>query len=621
MPVVGIPVEQLQEVIGRPIEAESLEKTLGLMGCDVEGLQVMQRHRCNQCRFILELSPQEEIPLECPECGFELRERGASEPLPDLEVLRMDLLAVRPDLFDPGGLGRALRGYLNIETGPRTLKVEDPCCDLTVDGIVSRPTSLRPKIAVAVLENVTLDEERVKILMKLQENLHWALGRDRRHASIGVYDLDSVKPPFTYTAKDPASFFFRPLGATEGEDWSLNRILEEHPKGVGYTHLLKGFTHYPILHDADGRVLSMPPIINSEETRVTQSSTRLFVDVTGHNDRAVGKALNILVTSLKELIPEMRIRAVRVLDSDKNERITPNLKSESRIISLREARKVLGIDLSQNEAVDLLRRMRHGAMPEGENSIAVEIPAYRNDILHEVDLFEDLAIAYGYDKIPKILLPVTTKPSERPVEIYSGKAREILTGLGLIEVMALVLTNPETNDLMLGREPSKDAARIDNPISRDQSQLRTQLIPGLLQILHQNRHRPLPQNIFEIGDITLLDRFSETGAREERHIGCAIVYPSAGFAEMKAIAQSVALEFDCTMDLEPYDEAPFLAGRGARAIRNNPQGEKSEVLIFGEVHPEILERLGLTNPVIVMEGSLLALMGENPVNQDVWRKS
>ena len=114
----------------------------------------------------------------------------------------------------------------------------------------------------------------------------------------------------------------------------------------------------------------------------------------------------------------------------------------------------IGIEVTQGEAVDLLRRMRHGAEPEGERTVAVEIPAYRNDILHDVDLLEDLAIAYGYDKIPKVLLPVTTKPYERPVEVLSNKAREILAGLGLIEVMTLVLTNPETNDLMLGREPS-----------------------------------------------------------------------------------------------------------------------------------------------------------------------
>ncbi|MBD3336477.1 MAG: phenylalanine--tRNA ligase subunit beta, partial [Candidatus Eisenbacteria bacterium] len=410
MPVVGIPVDQLRRVVGRPIEGAALERSLSLMGCDVEGLQVVARHRCRRCRFILELSPQEEIPPECPECGNALRDEGAADALPDLEVLRIDLLAVRPDLFDPGGLGRALRGYLGLEEGLDAVEVEEPLIELTVDPIVTRPSSLRPHIAVAVLENVRLDEESIKVLMKLQENLHWALGRDRRHASIGVYDLDQVEGPFTYTAKDPSTFAFRPLGVAGGEDWPLERILREHPKGTGYAHLLQGFPHYPILHDARGRVLSMPPIINSDATRVTAASKRLFADVTGHNRRSVEKALNILVTSLKALMPETRIGAVTVMGPDGARRVTPDLTPEVHRVALAETRRLLGIDLDREQTISLLHKMRHGAEPEGDGRIRVQVPAYRNDIMHEVDLIEDLAIAYGYDRFPQILLPATTKP-------------------------------------------------------------------------------------------------------------------------------------------------------------------------------------------------------------------
>jgi phenylalanyl-tRNA synthetase beta chain len=621
MPVVGIPIELLQEVVGRSLDAQELQKTLSRMGCDLEGLQVVRRILCRRCSFISELGAQEEIPPDCSECGAELRDEGATEELPDLEVLRMELLAVRPDLFDPGGLGRALRGYLGLETGLPKATVEEPAFDLHVDDIVTKPTSLRPYIVAAVLEPVRLDGERIKVLMKLQENLHWALGRDRRQASIGVYDLDTVEPPIAYTAEDPEAFSFRPLGTMDADGWSLARILEEHPKGRGYSHLLQSFTHYPILADAQGQVLSMPPIINSEETRVTGNSKRLFVDVTGMNPRAISSALAIFVTSLQMLMPEMRIRAVTVRREGSEPMPTPDLSAASHTVRVSEARRILGLPLERAQTVELLERMRHGVLKGNGDEVQVQTPSYRNDIMHEVDLIEDIAIAYGYDRVPQVLLPTATLARERPVELLSQRAREVLAGLGLVEVVSLVLTNPEVNDTSLGRAPSENAVIVANPISRDQSQLRTQLIPGLLQILSQNRHRPLPQSLFEIGDVTFLDAKSETGAREERHLALAIVHPKAGFAEVKAAAEAIAREFECTLSLEPYDEPPFLPGRGARALCRECGPGGAETMVFGEVHPEVLEKLGISNPVVVLEGVLMALAGKDPLDQDEWRAS
>ena len=621
MPVVGIPVNLLQAVVGRRIDGVDLQEKLSLMGCDVEDLESVRRTRCNRCGFITEMAAKEDLPAACGECGAPLREEGASAALPDLEVVRMDLLAVRPDLFDPGGLGRALRGYLGIETGPSHVAVEAARRTLSVDAAVTRATSFRPKIVAAVLEDVDLDDETLKVLMKLQENLHWALGRNRKHASIGVYDLDTIEPPFVYTAKDPDRFAFRALGTEAGETWPLRRILDEHPKGRAYRHLLEGFTAYPILMDSKGRVLSMPPIINSEETRVTSSTRRLFIDVTGLGQGAVTGALNILVTSLKELMPAARIGAVSITEPDGTVRETPDLRPQRRSVRVSEASRMLGIPLDRPRAVELLGRMRHGIEDGAGDEIGVLVPAYRTDILHEMDLVEDVAIAYGYDKIPQLLLPATTTARESRVEILSQRAREILTGLGLVEVLTLVLTGPEVNDTLLGRPPSTRAVRIANPISREQSQLRTDLAPGLLQVLQQNRHRPLPQHIFEIGDVTLLDQGSETGAREERRLACAVVHPRVGFAEIKGMAEAILREFGAAASLEQEGDLPYLSGRAARATVSSGQGGARWAMTFGEIHPEVLERLGLANPVVALEGSLLALAGIDPLRQDVFRKA
>jgi phenylalanyl-tRNA synthetase beta chain len=345
------------------------------------------------------------------------------------------------------------------------------------------------------------------------------------------------------------------------------------------------------------------------------------VDVTGLGLRAISSALNIFVTSLQMLIPEMRVLGVDIRGPGAEERRTPDLSPQTHVVRVSEARRLLGLSLERADTVKLLGRMRHGVKEGDGDEIHVEVAPYRNDILHEVDLVEDIAIAYGYDRVPQVLLPTTTLAVERPAESLSQRAREVLVGFGLGEVMTLVLANPEVNDLVLGRSPSDKAVTIANPISREQTQLRTELIPGLLQILHQNRHRPLPQRVFEIGDVTLLDSKSETGAREERHLASAIVHPKAGFAEIKGIAEALAREFECSITLRPVDGMPFLPGRGAKAVSTAPGLEGMETLIFGELHPEILERLGLTNPAVVLEGKLFPLAGMDPLDQDEWREN
>ncbi|MFC1572991.1 phenylalanine--tRNA ligase subunit beta [Candidatus Eisenbacteria bacterium] len=453
MPVVGIPTERLRSLLGTEVSRDELITHLGHLGCDVEGYTELTRVGCARCETVYEMTESEEIPPLCDACGADLREDYRE--LPSLEVVRMELLAVRPDMFDPGGLARVLRGYLSVELGAPEYEVGPMAARLTIDPAVRRPESFRPHIACAVIENVQLDTDTLKILMKLQENLHWAIGRDRKHASIGVYDMDTVESELVYTVEDPETFRFAPLGAAgTGDEHAvcLREILEEHPKGVAYAHLLKDHARYPMLKDKNGRVLSMPPIINSEDTKVTISSQKLFVDVTGLGRRVVDRTLNIMVSSLLENLPEAKLRGVEMLGpNDGEERITPDFSMQEMTVLPENAARTLGIEVSQESALELLRRMRHNAEPQGADRVVVQVPAYRNDILHEIDLTEDLAIAYGYHRITPTLVPTFTVGTERREQVLADKMRTALCGLGFQEVMTLVLTSPEIHNDALGR--------------------------------------------------------------------------------------------------------------------------------------------------------------------------
>jgi phenylalanyl-tRNA synthetase beta chain len=605
VPVVGIPVERLRTLLGRALDPQELLRHLGHLGCDVEGYTQLERVRCRTCGAIHERTASEEVPPACEVCGAELR--SSCEPLPPLEVIRMELLAVRPDMFDPGGLARALRGYLAIETGLPSYAVGAPAARLRVDGAVRAADSYRPWIVAAVLEDVALDADALKIVMKLQENLHWAIGRDRKHASIGVYDFDTVADQLVYTVGEPDTRRFVPLGAPAGgarQAMTLREILERHPKGTAYAELLRGHARYPLLTDREGRVLSMPPIINSEETRVTAASRRLLIDVTGLAERTVSRALNILVSSLLENLPGARARTVEIVGPGDERRVTPDFTPQAMTVSVARAARVLGVELVPEQAADLLRRMRHEVRPDGD-ALAVGVPAYRNDILHEMDLVEDLAIAYGYHNITPSLVPTFTVGGQRPIEGLAERARALLCGLGFLEVMTLLLTGEDVHDRWLGRPPSDRAVRLANPVSGEQAILRTGLLPGLLDTFRRNLTHALPQQVFEVGEVTFLDPSAETGARDVRHLAAGVISSRVGFEDAKAVAEAILREFGRPGSLRRLEVAPFLPGRAAEAI--GPDGRV--LLSFGEVHPEVLERFGLQNPTILLEGDLQALGG------------
>ena len=131
----------------------------------------------------------------------------------DLDDVSEDTIKVeynpnRPDFSSPEGISRALKGYYDIETGLPTYELSDSGYHVNVDPKVNE---VRPYIVTAIVRDVQLDEEEVATLMNVQEDLHWAIGRGRKKVAIGVHDLDTIEPPFRYTAVAPDSMKFEPL--------------------------------------------------------------------------------------------------------------------------------------------------------------------------------------------------------------------------------------------------------------------------------------------------------------------------------------------------------------------------------------------------------------------------
>ena len=594
MPVVAISVKHLNKLIGQDHPQEKLVQALEQLGCDVEDTVNLFLYKCPACGAPNDKLETEEGTKRCEFCGHEdgtIFEKFASD-----KVIRIDLLADRPDLFNVGGLARSLRGYLDIETGLPQFALSKGELEVNVDPAILK---IRPYIVCAEAEVPALDHNSLREIMKLQENLHWGIGRDRKLSSIGVYNLDTIKGPITYTGVKPDSMKFYPLGYPDTQ-MTPAQILEKHPKGVGYAQLLQGKELYPILKDNQGMVLSMPPIINSEETRCQIGTTKLFIDVTGISEAAVVDSLNILTTGLIEL--GAKIKTVKVNYPDKSI-VTPDLKSQKIEVGLQNAKDWIGVDFTKPEFEKSLRKMCLGVQPKKDGIYEVQYPAYRSDIRHEVDIFEDLAIGYGFDKIEPRLVPTMTVGSERAEEKISNIVRDIMLGLGYTEIMSLNLNSIENHITKINLPQDNNYVVVGNPKTINQKVVRKHLMSGILETLEKNKKKVVPQAIFELANVVCLNPEMETGTNEYRHVGFAVIGPDAGYAEVRAVLDSILRELGLTGQYVAATHPAFIEGRYAEV--SNENGFLARV---GELHPKVITNFNLAYPIAYCELRLIKVI-------------
>jgi phenylalanyl-tRNA synthetase beta chain len=490
----------------------------------------------------------------------------------------------RPDLFSPEGVARAMRGYLGIETGLPTYIVKPSGISFTVDPAL---VTIRPVLGAAVIKGVKFDDESIQSIMSLQESLHWAVGRGRSKVAIGIHDLDSVKPPFRYIAS-PRSRKFIPLDYAE--EMSMDEILEKHPKGRDYAKIVKDFLLFPLIVDKDDNVLSFPPIINGELTRVTIDTKNILLDTTGTDKRAVGTAVNIICTAMAEAgatIESVGIGGVQ----------TPTLAPSERTVSVQECSRLLGIDLTSATMTSLLQKMRFGAEPAGADKVKVQVPCYRADIMHDWDLFEDVAIAYGYDRILDTPPATYTVGKPHPVQVIAALAREAFCGLGYLEVMPFTLTNEDTLFKKMQREKKSGVLHVMHPISIENTVVRTDLLPLLLEFLALNRHRELPQRLFTVGDVV-------DSCLTYQHAAGVSTHPDADFSEAYASADAVLHELSIDHSIKESADPAFIDGRKGDII---VAGKK--IGVFGEIHPSVLNAFELEHSVAAFEFDLRAVPG------------
>lgn len=494
-------------------------------------------------------------------------------------TLRIEVFPNRPDMLMVEGAARSLKGILGIEKG---LALYSAAPAVNYAKIDPKTREIRPFVSFAIVRNVTMDDATVASIMQIQEKLHQTHGRKRRKVAIGIHDLDRISFPVTYTAVHPDSVSFVPLETQFS--LSCRQILERHPKGREYAHLLSDKPLYPLITDSKGTVLSMPPIINGNATRVTPETRNLLIDVTGEDEEAVEKACTIISTGLAE-------RGATIEKVHTGEKVTPILSPTKIKLSVSYVRRILGADLSIDEISEALERMRFSTEEIDSETIEVTIPPYRTDIFHQIDLVEDVAIGYGYSNFEPALPSLPAIGKEHPVIARSNRAKDAMIGLGYQEVYTFAMTSPSKLFGKMGVS-ERPVATVSNPKTEDFTVLRDKLLPSLLDILSINKHNSYPQKIFEAGDVVVLDEGADVSCRTERHL--AAVFAGGTFEGAKGHLQYLLSQLGlASAEFKPSEREHFLPGRQAEIVF-----EGQVIGSIGEIHPAALEGHGLDLPSV-----------------------
>ncbi|KPI99406.1 putative phenylalanyl-tRNA synthetase beta chain [Papilio xuthus] len=628
---------------------------------------------------------------------------GVSEDI----LYRIDIPANRYDLLCLEGLVNGILVFQGKKSPPqyKFRKYED-CYSLH---LTPSTAEIRPYAVAAILRGITFTKESYDSFIDLQDKLHQNICRKRTLVAIGTHDLDTIQGPFVYDALPPSQIKFKALNQQkETTATELMELYSSHPQLKQYLGIIKDSPVYPIIKDKNGVVLSMPPIINSDHSKITLDTKNVFIECTATDLTKAIVVLDTIVCMFSGYCSsQYEVQQCKVYAPDGTYQLYPKLEYREEVINVDTANRYIGINEEGSSLAGLLSRMcLRSSVSQCEQRVRVSVPPTRHDVIHACDLYEDIAIAYGgascslmpgalggrstspypnattglattpfpslpykkgYNRIERREAAVATCGRQQPLNKLTEQLRqeaahagytEALTftlcsredvanklGVKIEDVPAVHISNPKTlefqvvrtvllpgllktlaankkmplplklfeiSDVVLQDKDSANklgvkiedvpAVHISNPKTLEFQVVRTVLLPGLLKTLAANKKMPLPLKLFEISDVVLQDKDSETGARNERRVCAVYCGKAAGFQYVHGLLDTLMSLLrqpwckDTGYYLRQKEDPAYFPGRCAEVVL------RGEVIgKIGVIHPTVLTAFDLTNPCSAVE--------------------
>mmetsp|Transcript_26214 Transcript_26214/g.55241 ORF Transcript_26214/g.55241 Transcript_26214/m.55241 type:complete len:646 (+) Transcript_26214:147-2084(+) len=580
-------------------------------------------------------------------------------------IYKIDVPANRYDLLCIEGICRSLRVFLGEMEAPtyEILKATDEKSS-TMTVIQSSTATIRPFVVCAILRDVTFDTARYKSFIELQDQLHRNLCRQRTLVAIGTHDLDSVKGPFVYDARAPKDIKFVPLTHTDEErEFNGASLMEHYETDASCKHLkpyvpiIKDSPLYPVVLDSEETILSLPPIINGSKSRITLNTKSVFIECTATDLTKANIVLDTVVAMFSEYaatpfsVEPVTVSYVNDANKVVKSYVTPQMYTRKETASVKFVNSLIGIDVDPEPMAQLCNKIQLGPariLPEaGEDGpiLEVTVPPTRSDILHAVDIAEDIGISYGYNNIVKTVPQTCTVGGEQPLNQLGDLLREEIGRAGYVEVLTHGLCSINDNFTALGR-PITEAVSLSNPANVEYQVVRTTLLPGLLKTLQHNKSMSFTGGfkLFEISDVVLPDKehvVTETvvGAKNARRVCATYAGPTSGFEIIHGLVDRIMTLCEVAPEEEYVSSSgnktnklvhckegwfytirelkqgasdyagTYFPGRAAEILLTSPNGGERVVIgTFGILHPEVLANFDINYPTSAVELDLEALL-------------
>ncbi|OQR74767.1 putative phenylalanine--tRNA ligase beta subunit-like [Tropilaelaps mercedesae] len=589
MPTIGVNAELLFKAMGRPYTEKEFADLCFDYGLELDEVTSAKK-------------------LLAREQG---EEAAGDTTVSDYTIYKIDIPANRYDILCLEGLARSLLIFQGKIPVPR-YELITPATPLDV--VIMESTKLiRPFFVGAVLRNISFTKESYDSFIDLQDKLHHNIGRKRRLVSIGTHDLDTIEGPFMYDALPPEKIKFVPLYKTE--EYTGAQLMDLYAKDSHlrfYLPIIQDSPVFPVVLDARGIVCSMPPIINSEHTKITLRTKNVFIEITALDEHKASIVLDTIVTMFSEYCGnQFTIEQVNCIRPDGSSSLYPKLPYRKISLCPQRVNRILGTKLETSRIAELLSRMSLETKVSDEGSLNVMVPPTRHDIIHPVDVIEDVGIAHGYNNIERLMPPTVTTGGQLPLNKLSDQLRENLAQSGFTEVFTFSLcARDDISTKILHPGGCSEAVHVSNPKTLEFQVARTRLLPGLLKTLNCNKKMPLPLRLFEISDVVKKSLEADVGAKNQRNL-CAVYYGKvSGFELIHGLLDRVMCvlnvpyvsqqsERKATYQIKPANDNMFLSGRCAEIFVNGVS-----MGFFGVLHPTVLANFDLALPVSALELSI-----------------
>ncbi|KAJ4462282.1 putative Phenylalanine--tRNA ligase beta subunit [Paratrimastix pyriformis] len=590
----------------------------------------------NKRAFLKALNRPEDLSHEaieelCGQFGIEV-----DKFLDEEGTMKLEIAANRYDLCGFDGVVRAFRVFLGLEPAP-TFTAAPARHHITVEPAVNK---VRPYVVSAILRGMTFTDELYQAFIGLQEKLHENACRRRALVAIGTHDLDLIQAPFFYRARAPATIEFEPLhtGDLVIGKTSADKILAAYADPKNNSHLrpfvplIGGSEVYPVICDStpDGLgVLSLPPIINSERSKIRprkvdaeghvldEGSHNVFVECTGTDLTRANIVLNTLITNFYPYCAG-GVEKVEIRYEGQPPMVCPQLDTWTLTTTADYMRRAIGVEMTTADVVGFLNRMQYQAAtdPAQPDRIVVRVPPTRSDVMHECDLMEDVAVAYGFKRIAQqaCVPALQTVGGVLPDREMTELLRQEAAGCGFTEVATFALVSQDENFAFLQRPDDHSACVIENPKTRDFEVCRTNLLPCLLRT---------------VSEVVLKDSAMDTGARNELRMCALHCAATPGFEVVHGLLDYTLNRFGVTCGepapapadapkrptvrktyrLVPSADQAFIEGQRADVIlvrtTTRPEGpatvEEDRLGVIGVLHPRVLTRFEISEPCAAFE--------------------